>query len=65
MKKSEGKPDEIEPVVFSVRDTGRKLSVSRSTVFALIRDRSLESMLIRGKRVVFADSLVAFLNGQR
>lgn len=55
----------VEPAVLSVRATCRKLSVSRSTVFALIRDRSLESMLIRGKRVVFADSLVAFLNGQR
>jgi excisionase family DNA binding protein len=46
-----------EPMAYSIEDTCRLLSVSRSTVYALLRTGKLRSVKLAQKRLIVADSI--------
>lgn len=53
---------EIQPLALSVADTAKRLSVGKTTCFALIRaGNELESFLVGRKRLVTVRSIDAFV----
>jgi len=53
------------PVLLTVAEAARRLSLSRSKVYALIARGEIESVKVDGSRRVPADALVAYVRGLR
>jgi len=51
-----------EPLVYSIPEAARELSVSRSTIYRLISDGQLETISVRSHRRVRRTALVRYLD---
>jgi len=52
-------------LLYGVSETSRVLSVGRSTVYELLRDGDLPSIRVRGRRLIAAADIAAFVDRQR
>lgn len=49
------------PITFKVHEVAKILNCSRSQVYVLIKNREIESVLIRGSRRITENQLVRFI----
>jgi excisionase family DNA binding protein len=54
---------DVQPLLVSVVEAGRRLCVSRDVIYDLINDGSLISVKVRGKRLIPLAAIHAFIEG--
>ena len=59
-RRAQAPPDSVRPMAWTVNDACRQLSISRSTIYSLVRARKLKLIKISGRALV-PDSEVARL----
>jgi excisionase family DNA binding protein len=52
-------------LLYTVEEVAEMLSVSRHTIYKLVKDGELESVKVRGARRVLAEALEAYVAGIR
>jgi hypothetical protein len=56
-------PPPLQPLAYRVNDAIKVSGLSRSSIYKLIGDEKLRSVLVAGRRLIPADSLHALLRG--
>ena len=54
----------FEPIALRVPDAAAAIGISRSLMYELLKDRSIPSLKIGGRRVILREELDAFLSRQ-